>query len=123
MLASFAPMPLQADKDACKDGPELFAFMHQHKLEVWWDIALRQHPSPDAEPGYNVFGDALEQWGEIVRSWGTARSDARRRHSSAAFPHASRRRCTRRCCVSTSSPWPASTAPQTGQLSTRLHSQ
>lgn len=70
MLASFAPMPLQADKDACKDGLELFAFMHQHKLEVWWDIALWQHPSPDAEPGYNAFGDSLDQWGELLKELG-----------------------------------------------------
>lgn len=70
MLASFAPLLLQADRDACKDGLELFAFMHEHKDQVWWDIALRQHPSPDAEPGYNAFGDALDQWSDILKELG-----------------------------------------------------
>lgn len=70
MISSFAPPVLQARKDACKDGLELFGFMHQHRDLVWWDIALRQPPSLDAEPGYVVFGDVLDQWGAILRELG-----------------------------------------------------
>jgi len=70
MLASFAPLSLQVDKEACKDGLELFAFMHKHEDQVWWDIALRQHPTPGAEPAYNAFGDALDQWSAILQELG-----------------------------------------------------
>jgi hypothetical protein len=66
MVASFVPDPLQAGKDTCEDGLELFGFMHQHKDVTWWDIALRQLPSIDAEPAYVAFGDALEEWRALL---------------------------------------------------------
>jgi len=70
MVASFVPGPLQARKDACADGLELFGFMHEHSDVAWWDIALRQVPSPDAEPGYVAFGDALDEWRAILDQLG-----------------------------------------------------
>ncbi|KQM26648.1 hypothetical protein ASE57_13195 [Sphingomonas sp. Leaf11] len=70
MVASFVPEPLQADKDACRDGFELFGFMHKHRNVAWWDIALRQIPSAEAEPGYIAFGDTLDEWRSILDDLG-----------------------------------------------------
>jgi hypothetical protein len=70
MVATFVPDLLQAEMDACKDGLELFAFMHQHKAVAWWDIALRQVPSSEAERGYLAFGDALDEWRAILDELG-----------------------------------------------------
>lgn len=70
MVGTFVPPPLQAEKDACADGLELFGFMHQHKDVAWWDIALRQLPSTEAEPGYVAFGDALDEWRAILDELG-----------------------------------------------------
>lgn len=58
MVARFVPDLLQAHKDACKDGLELFGFMHQHREVVWWDVALRRVPNTEAELGYVALGDA-----------------------------------------------------------------
>lgn len=70
MVATFVPGSLQARKDACKDGLELFGFMHEHADVAWWDIALRQVLSPIAEPGYVAFGDALDEWSTILDQLG-----------------------------------------------------
>lgn len=68
--SSFYPPFLQAEHEACKDGLELFAFMHKYKDVTWWDISLRQHPSEEAEPGYVAFGDVLDQWAGILKDLG-----------------------------------------------------
>lgn len=70
MLASFYPPHLDAEHAACTNGLDLFGFMHKHKELVWWDVALRQHPDTQAEPGYVAFGDVLDQWGQILRDLG-----------------------------------------------------
>ena len=72
MISTFVPPTIQAEKDACDNGLDLFAFMHKHRDIAWWDIALRQHPAKDAEPGYVAFGDALEQWRDILKDLGYA---------------------------------------------------
>ena len=69
-VASFVPPPLQADKEACLDGVELFSFMHQHQDVAWWDIALCQAPSVEAVPGYIALGDTLEEWRVILDELG-----------------------------------------------------
>lgn len=66
MPATFVPETLRTEHDACSDGIELFAFMHKHREEAWWDIAFRQHPSDHAEPGYVVFGNVLDGWKAIL---------------------------------------------------------
>lgn len=70
MPASFFPPFLKAEHDACKDGLELFALMHKHRDVVWWDVALRQHPSEEAAPGYVAFGDALDHWEALLKELG-----------------------------------------------------
>lgn len=67
MPATFVPESLRAEHDACTDGLQLFAFMHKHRSLAWWDIAFRQHPSEEAEPGYVVFGDVLDGWKAILQ--------------------------------------------------------
>lgn len=67
MPASFFPPFLKSEHESCKDGLELFAFMHKHRDVTWWDVSLRQHPSDEATPGYEAFGDALDQWGAILK--------------------------------------------------------
>lgn len=66
--ASFFPEYLRAEHEACEDGLQLFAFMHKHKQVTWWDVSLRQHGDDEATPGYVAFGDALDQWGEILKA-------------------------------------------------------
>lgn len=66
MPASFYPPFLAAEHRACKDGLELFAFMHKHREVTWWDVSLSQHLSEEATPGYVAFGDTLDQWGSIL---------------------------------------------------------
>lgn len=68
--ASFFPEYLRAEHEACTDGLQLFAFMHKRRDVTWWDVSLRQHPSEDATPGYEAFGDALEQWEQILKDLG-----------------------------------------------------
>ncbi|WP_298745371.1 hypothetical protein [uncultured Brevundimonas sp.] len=68
--ATFVPPSLKAGHDSCKDGVELFVFMHKHSDVTWWDISLRQHPSDEATPGYVALGDALDQWGTILSELG-----------------------------------------------------
>ncbi len=70
MPASFFPDNLKEEHEACKDGLELFALLHKHKDVAWWDIALRQHPSNDATCGYVAFGDALEEWENLLKHLG-----------------------------------------------------
>jgi len=70
MPASFFPEFLRKEHEACSDGLQLFAFMHRHREVVWWDVALRQHPSEVATPGYEAFGDVLDQWGELIKDLG-----------------------------------------------------
>jgi hypothetical protein len=67
MPASFYPPPLKGAHEACKDGLELFTFMHEYADETWWDVSLRQHPSGDATPGYEAFGVALDEWGTLLK--------------------------------------------------------
>lgn len=70
MVTSFVPTSLQEAKDACKDGWELFGFIHQHRMVAWYDIALRQLPSTNAVPGLRAFADALDGWRAILDELG-----------------------------------------------------
>lgn len=73
MPASFVPEHLKSERDACNDGLELFSLLHKHRDVAWWDIALRQHPSDDATPGYVAFGDVLENWESLLKELGYQR--------------------------------------------------
>jgi hypothetical protein len=67
---TFVPITLKDEHDACRDGIELFAFMHRHRDVAWWDIALHQQGDDDATPGYIAFGDALECWEALLITCG-----------------------------------------------------
>ena len=67
MPATFVPAFLKSEHDACISGSDLFAFMHKHRKVVWWDVGFRKDPNQDdAEPGYVIFGDALDQWKSVL---------------------------------------------------------
>lgn len=70
MPASFFPEYLRGEHEACINGVQLFAFMHKHREVTWWDLSLRQHGEENATPGYDALGDALDQWGQILRELG-----------------------------------------------------
>lgn len=66
MPATFYPSQLTQEREACEDGLEVFAFMHKHKERVWWDLSLRQAGSEEAVPGYNAFGNNLDDWKTLI---------------------------------------------------------
>lgn len=66
MPATFYPPHLMEEHETCQNGMDVFTFMHRHKGLAWWDISLRQQSSEEATPGYEAFGDALDQWGSIL---------------------------------------------------------
>ncbi|MFO6447430.1 hypothetical protein ACLBKU_09835 [Erythrobacter sp. NE805] len=75
MPHTFVPINLKEEHDNCRDGLDLFAFMHRHKDVAWWDVALRQQGDEEATPGYIAFGDALEGWEQVLTTLGYRPAD------------------------------------------------
>lgn len=72
MPSVFYPEPLREEYEACGDGLDVFRFVHKHRDVVWWDIGLKQQGDENATPGYEAFGDALDDWQGLLKRWGLA---------------------------------------------------